>query len=111
MEMKKLIAGLAACALSLSVMTACDSEKKKAETAKKKTTKTATKADPKETKTKTTKTAKATKTTRTTKTTKATKATKDTKEKDDFSEVKKTIGKKILDLFTEEVDEEEAKKR
>ena len=86
-------------------------EKKKAETAKKKTTKTATKADPKETKTKTTKTAKATKTTRTTKTTKATKATKDTKEKDDFSEVKKTIGKKILDLFTEEVDEEEAKKR
>ena len=89
-------------------------EKKKAETAKKKTTKTATKADAKETKTKTTKTAKATKTTRTTKTTKATKAkkeTKDTKEKDDFSEVKKTIGKKILDLFTEEVDEEEAKKR
>ena len=87
---------------------------KAAETAKKKTTKTATKADPKETKTKTTKTAKATKTTRTTKTTKATKAkkeTKDTKEKDDFSEVKKTIGKKILDLFTEEVDEEEAKKR
>ena len=32
MKAKKLLAGLAACALCLSVMTACDSEKKKAET-------------------------------------------------------------------------------
>ena len=98
-------------------------EKKKAEDSKKKTTKTAEKKETKAKKakeTKTTKTAKATKATKATKTTKTTKTSKatkekkdskDSKEKEDFSEVKKTIGKKILDLFTEEVDEEEAKNR
>ena len=79
-------------------------EKKKAEAFKKKTTKT-TKA------TKDTKSTKTTKTTKTAKATKEKKEAKDSKEKEDFSEVKKTIGKKILDLFTEEVDEEEAKNR
>ena len=95
-------------------------EKKKAEDSKKKTTKTAEKKETKAKKAKETKTTKATKDTKSTKTTKTTKTAKatkekkeakDSKEKEDFSEVKKTIGKKILDLFTEEVDEEEAKNR